>query len=370
MIRVLHILNSLNAGGMETMIMNYYRAIDKNEIQFDFLVFSEKSFYDDEVEALGGKIYRIIPRRKNFIMNYKQLDDFFKIHVEYKIVQIHQGINYFAPLIKASKYGVPIRISHSHGMDPKKIKRQGIIFNLYTVPKIKKLATHFVACSDDSAKQIFTKNIYEKNEYLMIRNAIDTERFSSNAEIRNEYRRMLNLCDQFVIGHIGNFTKVKNHLFLINVFSYVVKQKPKSKLILIGEGKLMESIKEKVKELGLENNVLFLGLRKDVDKLIQAFDCFILPSIYEGLPVVAIEAQTAGKNCFLSDSITKDVKITDLITFLSIRNTPQYWAEKIVDSYNNGNKKITNYKGQVIECGYDISVESKKLQEYYIKLLK
>lgn len=362
MIRVLHILGGLHAGGMESMIMNYYRYLNREKIQFDFLVFSDRSFFDDEVEKLGGRIYRITPRRKNFIKNYIELDNFFKEHKEYKIVHIHQGINYFTPLIKAKKYGVKNRIVHSHGMDPRLIKKQGKLFDIYTVPKIMNLGTNFIACSNNAAKQLFSKSAYESKIYKIMANAIDTNKYSKDNIKRKITRERLNIENKFVIGHVGNFTYPKNHEFIIDVYSEIFKKNKNSILLLVGIGSKMEDIKTKVKNLGLTQNVIFLGNRRDVDEILNAMDCFVYPSHYEGLPLALIEAQACGVKCYVSSTITEEVKVSDRFRYIELESGAQEWANIIL---NDDLLKNESYKIRIRECGFDIDYESMKMQQYY-----
>ena len=363
MIRVLHVLGGLYAGGMESMIMNYYRNIDKDLIQFDFLVFSDKAFFDDEVLALGGRIFRITPRRVNPIMNYKELDVFFRENTTYRIVHIHQGINYFAPLAKAFKYNLPIRIVHSHGMSPKLIKKQGVLFDLFTKPLIDKLGTHFLACSEYAAKQIFTPSCIANKNYALLRNAIDTDKFKLDSEKRTEMRKKLKLEGKFVVGHVGNFTYPKNHKFIIDVFSQIHTAMKESCLVLVGDGPEMDHIKQQVNKYGLCDEVLFLGTRDDVHEVMNTFDRFIFPSHYEGLPVSLIEAQACGIKCYVSSNITKEVKITNLLEYIDLSKSAKFWACEIL---SNGDFIKSNDLNEVVgQSGYDVKKQAKWLEWYY-----
>lgn len=367
MIRVLHVLGGLHAGGMESMIMNYYRNIDRRRIQFDFLVFSEKSFFDDEVLSLGGKIFRITPRRKNPIKNYKELDIFFRENTTYKIIHVHQGINYFAPLVKAFKYKVPVRIVHSHGMNPNLIRKQGVLFDLFTKPYINKLGTHFISCSEHAAQQIFTQTCIEKKHYTLLHNAIDTDKFYSNFEVKKEMRKKMNLEDKFVIGHVGNFTYPKNHKFIVDVFYQIHKKMKEARLVLVGDGPEINQIKQQVKNYGLSDEVIFLGVRADVQDIIKTFDRFIFPSHYEGLPVTLIEAQACGVRCYISSNITQEVKITDLIEYIEISKSAEDWADKILTKGIFFQPK--DLKKIIEENGYSVKIQAKWLESYYEKIL-
>lgn len=366
-IRILQVLGSLNAGGMQSMLINYYKKLDRSSFQYDFLVFSDKSFYDDEILMLGGRIYRITPRRRNPIKNYIELDMFFKKHTEYKIVQIHQGINYFAPLTFAKRNHVPIRIVHSHGMDPNLVKRQGIFYSIYTVPKIEKLGTNFVACSESAARQIFSNKIINNKKYKLMRNAIDIEKFQKNETDRKKLRKEFEVDNNFVIGHIGNFNFVKNHDFIIEIFSKVHEVDDSALLVLVGSGEKEEEIRKKVNNLGLNLAVRFLGTRNDIPEVINIFDCLVLPSYYEGLPVVCIEAQAAGIPCYLSSNITQESKVSNLVKFLSINDNAEIWANVILD--NRGKYNNTNNCDSMTKNGYNLNLEVSKIEEYYLSLL-
>jgi glycosyltransferase involved in cell wall biosynthesis len=365
-IRVLHILEGLHAGGMESMIMNYFRNIDLSKVIFDFLIFSEKSFYDDEVENLGGKIFRITPRRKNPLKNYMELDKFFKENTEYKIIHIHQGINYFAPLKMAKKYKVPFRIVHSHGMDPTLIKRQWLFYNFYTLPTIRKLGTHFFACSNQAAKQLFDKSIYNENRFNVFPNSINAGDFTFDINKRVQIREKLKLNNFFVIGHVGNFSRVKNHDFILEVFKDVYKKNKNARLLLVGGGTLEDEIKKKVNDMNLDHAIKFMGIRNDVQNLMQIMDVLLFPSLYEGLPVTLIEAQAAGLNCIVSDTITRETEITDHIQYISLNKPSSYWANIVLNSslLENRNKSLNS----IVSAGFDINTAVIQLENIYLNL--
>lgn len=365
-IRVLHVIGGLNAGGMESMIMNYYRNINRDKVQFDFLVFSPKSFFDDEVLRLGGNIYRITPRRKNFFKNIKEIDDFFKNHTEYKIVHIHQGAFNLTQLRKAAKYNVPIRIAHSHGINIKYLKELKWYIKFYLKPHVSKLATHYFVCSPDIANHIFSDTIVNDKKYVYMKNAIDLERFSYNLNTRNDIRSKLNIENKFVIGHIGAFLPVKNHEFILDVFLNVKKSRKDAILLLIGGGELEEKIKDKANQIGVKESVIFLGVRSDTNILLQAMDAFIFPSIFEGLPVAMLEAQASGLNCFASSNISRDVDISGLVKFVSLKESPLFWANKILETrYNRPNNTKVLYKTE-----FNIKNQALWLEEFYLNVVK
>ena len=359
-IRVLQVVTIMNRGGLETMLMNYYRKVDRNKIQFDFMVHrEERGDYDDEIEALGGKIFRMSPIKPGNYRNYfKQLDNFFKENKEYKVVHSHINENSGFVLRSAKKYNVPCRIAHSHLADLKLDYK--FPFRLYGRHYLNPNVTEYFACSKDAGKWLF-KN--PKKEIIVLNNAVDTELFSPNENIRQKIRRNLNIEDKFVIGHVGRFNPQKNHTFLIDVFKEIKKIKDNAELILIGQGYLFDEVKEKVNNLGLQDSVKFLGLRTDIPELMQGMDLFLFPSLFEGLPVVLVEAQAAGLKCVTSTGVTKETDITDSLEFYDLNETPEKWAEKIVnlDTRKRNNSKLLNEKG------YDSSTNIKWLVDFYSK---
>lgn len=367
-IRVLHVLGGLNAGGMESMIMNYYRNIDRNKIQFDFLVFSQRSYYDDEVEKLGGRIFRITPIRKGIIRNFLDVEKFFKKHHrEYRIIHIHQGILNLSILKKSRRYNIPVRIAHSHGVNRNLLKRLKLYNKYYAKPEISKLATEYFSCSTNTLDHLFTEDIIKSEKYTIMTNAIDTELFSYNEETRNRIRSKLGLGNKIVVGHVGTFLPVKNHEFIIDIFHAMHNLNPETILLLIGTGPLEEVIKEKAKKLKIYNNVVFLGQRNDINELLQGMDALLLPSHFEGLPVIGVEAQSSGLNCFITDNITKEIKLTNLIRFINLNKPASYWADQIYE-VPKGNRLSANLT--VKKKGYDVKDQAIWLEQFYLNKYK
>lgn len=361
-VKVLQIIPALNAGGTEAVVMNYLRNIDREKIQMDFLVFSPRSYYDDEAETLGSHIFRIPSRRQNLFKNYIQIDHFFDEHPDYTIVHIHQSITYFKPLNAAYKHGVPVRIVHSHGFDIRYRQRLKLFCNYYAIPHVSKLATDYFACSKYAAGQLFTKNIIDHHKYYILNNAINTKKFVFNNQVRKAKRRELNLEDKFVIGHVGRFDFSKNQSFLIDIFKSVTKKEKNAHLLLIGNGENFNQIKQKVDHYGLSDKVNFLGIRNDVAEIMQAMDIFVLPSQFEGLPFVGIEAQTASLPCVFSDAVKEEVKVLDECAFLPLNDSPDVWADQIL-AFKNVERK-NQYK-VMTDRGYNIELEAQKLTDFY-----
>ncbi len=371
-IRVLQVFTIMNRGGAESMIMNYYRKIDRDKVQFDFLVHrKEQAAFDEEIESLGGKIYRFDPINPLFPGDYyKKLRLFFEDHKEYAI--IHSHLNTFScfPLKIAKEFDIPCRIAHAHiAIDDvnfmslfskKESKKETFkkLIKLQLKKKVKKDATHLFSCGDKAGKWLFG----DSTSFITMNNAIDTEKFAYNSVIANKYKEEFNLKNRLVIGHVGRFASQKNHAFLVKIFSAVLKEKPDCDLVMIGDGPLRKVMEKEVENLGINTNVHFLGVRADVPELFQMFDVFVFPSFYEGLPVTLIEAQAAGIKVFASDSITTEVSLTDDIEFLSIDKPAEYWAGKIIET--DASKKNTNTE-KIVKGDYDIISNTKKIQEFY-----
>lgn len=356
-IRVLQIVTTMNRGGLETMLMNYYRNIDRSKIQFDFLEHrSEESDYDQEIMSLGGKIYRISTLNPFSFTYRKELKQFFKNHPEYKIVHCHLDCMSSIPLSYAKKAGIKVRIAHSHNSNQDKNLKY--LLKLFYKRKINKVSTNLFACGDKAGKWMFGKS-----DFSVINNAINTKDFLFNQDVSNKVKKEFGLENKFVVGHVGRFNKQKNHEKVIDIFNEILKLNNNACLVLIGEGNLMETIKKKVKKLGISNHVLFLGLRNDVNEIIQAFDVFLFPSLYEGLGIVLIEAQAAGIPCLTSDKVVPyEAKVTDLLHYYPLENNANLWAKKILQILT---QKYDTYD-EIKKAGYDIEQNTNWLEEFYI----
>ena len=355
----------MDPAGIETLLMSIYRNIDRLLIQFDFLTHStQKGFFDDEIISLGGKIYSVVNpfSIKGIVQYQKKLSTFFKEHSEYSIVHSHMN-SYSGMILKvAKKYGLKVRIAHSHtSYHSSFIKRQ-----LVYISKIlgKNTNTHSFACSKDAAKWSFGK---EADHAIIFNNAIDTSRFKFSSKIRSEYRKQLNLEDKYIIGNIGRFVEKKNHGFLIDTFQKVHATKDNAVLLLMGDGPLLKEMQEKVKELELDDSVLFLGNRDDIEHLLCTMDIFVFPSIHEGLGIVAIEAQASGLNCLVSNTVPQEVKITPLLNYIPLEKGTDYWASQILNCpiYTNRDDAYLEVKKQ----GYDIKENTEWLKKFYFKCI-
>lgn len=361
-IRVLHIVPNMQAGGLETLIMNIYHNIDRDKVQFDFLVhYTGDYFYDEEIRSLGGKIYKFSVRNdNNFIKYLHDLDNFFKRHSEYKIVHGHMeslGQFYFKA---AKKNGILVRIAHSHNSSTEntiKGKMKKILLKRYPT-----YATDYLACSEQAGKFMFGNH-----KFRVIKNAIIVDNFLFNKRTRNEMREKLRLQNAIVIGHAGRFCEQKNHKFLIEIFREIAKKEPNSILLLIGAGETEDSIHKLVGDYGLSSRVIFLGVRKDIANLYQAMDCFAFPSLFEGLGIVAIEAQCSGLPVVGSDLIPQEAAVTDQFHYMPLSASPDKWADKIIKEAKL--ERIPEVS-KIQAAGYDVSQVASKLQDFYLEKYK
>lgn len=363
-IRIAQIMGKMNSGGVESVVMNYYRYIDKDKIQFDFIVDENSTHIPyKEIESMGGQVI-LVPTYQKIGLYIKELKRIFK-EKKYRIVHSHLNSLSIFPLYVAKKTNIPVRIAHSHSTSNKKEWKKNIIKNILR-PLSKINASHYFCCSELAGRWLFGNKTYDRGKVTLINNAIEIDNFIYDETIQYKIRKELNLSDKLVIGHVGRFVNQKNHTYLIDIFYEIHKKNKNAVLLLIGEGPLLNEIKLKVEKLELNQAVKFLGVRNDVNILMQAMDVFILPSLYEGLPVVGVEAQAAGNLCILSEDMTKDTKILKTTKFLSLSESPEYWAEEILKAQKSFTKK--NTKKEIIQACFDIKTESKKLERLYINL--
>lgn len=357
--RVLQIIRSMNCGGAQTFIMNLYRNINKKKIQFDFLV-CEDGYYDTEIIQNGGKIYKIPYITDIGQIKYKkELKKFFYEHNEYDTIHTH--LNQVSGIILevAKECNIPNRIAHSHSSNNLNnifIK----VYKIYLQSKINKNATIKLACSENAAKWLYKK---ENKNAIIVNNAIDIKKFSFNEKMRKNIREQLNIDNKCVVfGHVGNFIKVKNHDFLIDVFDEYRRYNSNTMLLLAGDGELKEKIKNKVKMLGLENNVVFLGSIKNINEYYSAFDVLLFPSLYEGLSLVLIESQCNGLKIVASNSIDHKSDITGNISFVDLSQSYKFWAQFINKMSFKRNYNINGLK----KSGYDLKEVVAKMENIYL----
>lgn len=362
-IRILHVLATLNRGGAETMVMNLYRAMDRTQIQFDFVLHGQgKGDYDDEVRSLGG-IINYVPRYSaaTMVQYIQAWHRFLRDNRNYRIIHGHVRSTAAIYLTIAKKYGLTT-IAHSHSTSSGTGK-QALARNLLQIPLKGKLADYMFACTPAGGEWLFGRR--NLPEVTIINNAIDAEQYAFNQHRRDQMRKALNIEQQLVLGHVGRFDQPKNHMFLIDIFKQLHSRDKNVILLLVGDGKLEQPVKEKVTGLHLDGAVKFLGLRSDVADLLQAMDVFVFPSWYEGIPLALIEAQAAGLPCIISDRISPEVAITPLVKQLPLSLFADRWAEEIL-SWRHLERESTT--AAIKSSGYDIYEASHKLAELYLAL--
>lgn len=329
--RILVMGMSKDRGGMETFIMNYYRHIDRHQLQFDFISYNEAPYCAEEIRTLGGRCFVITGRSADYRKNKRELKDFFAAHGhEYTALWYNCCLISDLTLLKlAAKYNIPRRIIHAHNSQAMGSRLTNTLHRLYK-GRLERYATDFWACSARSGEFFYKKSILESDKFRIITNAIDTGAFAFHPETRKRLREELGISDAFVLGNVARLDPEKNHSFLLEVFSQIRRQRPSSVLLIVGQGRLETELKAKARLLGLESCVKFLGERNDVPDLYCAMDAFILPSQFEGLPMTLIEAQAAGLPSFTStEAVPQKAAATPLLSFLSLSEGAEKWAERI-----------------------------------------
>ncbi len=364
-IRVLQCFGRMDRGGAETLMMNVYRNIDRDKVQFDFVVHTtDKCAYDDEILALGGRIFRV-PRYNGFnhlwyVSNWKNL--FNSNKGNWQVIHGHMFTT-ASIYLRIAKINNINTIVHSHNTSFDKGLKG--IFKRILLRGITKYADTLFACSQKAGFWLFGKNVCKKKKYYLINNAIDIKKYIFDELCRNKKRKELGIENKLVIGHIGRMdSNQKNHVFLLEIFSEICKINDESILLLIGDGCLREKFEKKTSNLQLKDKVKFLGVRSDIPDLLQSMDIFLFPSMYEGLPIVLIEAQASGLKCIISSTITKEVEITNLIEFIPLDKSAKYWANKALQQCFLKNR-INTYS-EIDKAHYGIASTVSFLQKYYL----
>lgn len=375
-IHVLHVLGGVGLGGAESRIMDLYRQMDRSEIQFDFLVHSgalnrstcrnvdqrKPEFYDEEIQALGGHIY-VLPKFTvyNYFSYRRAVQAFFAEHREFRVVQGHMtsAAGIYLPIAK--KAGVPITVAHARNAGVVKGPK-GLATKFFRHGLAKK-ADRCFACSALAGEDVFGRAAMEAGEVKIIHNAIDVSRFTYNKKLREEMRAQLGLSEELVLGHVGRFEYQKNHPYLLDVFAAVCKQRSDAALLLLGDGVDRPAMEQKCKELGIADRVRFLGNRKDAERYYQAMDLFLLPSFFEGLPGVLVEAQAAGLKCIVSDTVTKEAQATDLVSYLSIEDPVEVWVQEIIEQADYVRRDTER---ELKEAGFDVRGQAESYRKFYL----
>ena len=355
-------MGKMLGGGVESVVMNYYRHIDHSQVQFDFLVDADSTAVpQEEIEAMGGRVLRVPP--------YQRVHEYLPAMVSlfkencYRVVHSHVNAVSVLPLMAARLAGVPVRIAHNHSTsgkgEPLKNAAKYALRPFATL-----FPTHCLACSDYAARWLFGTDMFERGSVQVLPNAVELDTFAFDAGVREHTRSGLGVSNSFVVGHVGRFVHSKNHAFLIDVFSAVKELAPDAVLVLIGDGPLRNETELRVARMGLSESVRFLGMRSDVSALYQAMDVLVLPSFYEGFPVVCVEAQASGLCVIASDLITPEVRLTDVITFVSLREAPVVWARAATATRGVRSRYDDGIRSASSE--FDIANSALRLQRLYV----
>lgn len=361
--RVLQVTSKLFQGGAETFIMNVYRAIDRSSVQFDFLVFHEgREHYEQEIEALGGRIYRIpVMDSGNFLAFRRNLDTFFAEHRnEYVAVHGHMAALGNVYLKAAERANIGIRIAHSHTAGFDKTPR-GVVKHVLNMT-FGRHSTHRLACSCAAGDYMFGNY-----NYSVVKNGIDIQKFQYNPQSRRMIRDQLGIpCESFVIGHVGRFEIEKNQAFLIELLGKAIETEPNTILVLIGDGLTKKKVQQLVQDKGLSGHVIFTGLVDNTSEYYSAFDVLVMPSLYEGLPFTAVEAQCSGLPCVLSSTISHEAQLADNVTYLSLDEDIQKWVEATQLSAVSNNEERLLGACRIADAGFDISATADELTKIYL----
>ena len=362
-IRILHVLGTTQLGGAESRIMDLYRHVDRERVQFDFLVHTGgEGFFDKEIQELGGRIFRV-PRFRfyNYFSYKKAVKNFFEKNHEFRAVQGHITSTAAIYLPIAKRAGIPLIIAHarSAGVD-KGIK--GVLTRLLR-RNLSKKADFLFTCSELAGISVFGRKAVEAGKTVFVPNAIDCEAFEYDGLRRGKLREELGLSGKYVIGHVGRFHYAKNHEYLLQVFAALCKKGEKEyALLLLGEGGGMEVAEKQAEDLGISDRVLFAGNKRNVYDYYQAMDYFVYPSRFEGLPGTVVEAQVSGLRCLMSDSICTEVMATELVHAMSIQDAPERWAEYIVDTQDY---ERSGRREQMEKAGFDVKSQARVMTRFY-----
>lgn len=363
-IKILHILSSLDSGGVEKMLWNYYSNIDREKYKFDFIVHGEKiGILEEKIKSFGSNIYHVTPKKESLIKNIKEIGYIIK-NGNYDVVHCHQNFSSFTSLFLAKKYGVPVRICHSHGCQPiigikKKIEVAVLRYLNYH------FANYYFACGNEAGKWLYEKKWMKNDRCFVMSNAMDVNNFRFDDKIRKEYRDKYNINDEEkVLIHIGRFSNEKNHEFLIDI----IESAPGCKLFLVGDGALRGKIEGEVSKRNLSDKVFFLGTRNDVNNLLSMADILLLPSYNEGLPLVTIEGQCNGINIIVSQFVPRDVMLTDLIVNKDIENLSE-WISTI-EEIDQNNKVRYEYNNVLQSSEYSIKNAIARYEKFIAKIFE
>ncbi|MDO4487906.1 MAG: glycosyltransferase family 1 protein [Eubacteriales bacterium] len=366
MVRILHSVSVMNRAGIETMLMNYYRHMDRTKVQFDFLTSrNEDGDYDEEIKELGGRIFRSPSLNPLFYPRYIAfMQRLFKDNPEIKILHAHNEGMALYSLNGAKKYGIKNRIAHAH--NTKIVMDYKWALKVFCKQFLRFSANHLWGCGRDAGIYFFGRKAWNEKGMIM-HNAIEPSKFKYNPEYRTKIREAYGIGDETLIGMVGRFNTQKNHVRMLDIFEAYLKLDNTAKLVFIGEGNLEDEIKEKAGEKGIDGNIIFAGLQSNVNEWYQAMDVFVMPSLFEGLPVVGIEAQAAGLPCVFSKSITDEIVLSSDSVRVELSETDDTWADVLFKAAHRENDRSNGVK-IIADAGYDINIEAKKIEAIYLEM--
>lgn len=364
MLRVLHSVSYMHRAGVETLLMNYYRAIDRTRVQFDFLCHKHlPGDYDDEIRSLGGRILYAPQINLQRPEEYTEfMRRFVKQYPEYRILHAHNGAKQALVLCAAAKAGILERIAHAHSTDFMQDDRYA--WKMDALSAIRACATRYFACGNDAGKFFFGHELWHERGVVMA-NAIDNQAFAFDKRRRNDMRSSLGLRDCLVVGHVGRFQPQKNQARLLEIFDSLMKRERSARLIMIGDGPQKESIANQMRNMGLSGYVLLPGTQSNMADWYCCMDVFVMPSLFEGLPVTGIEAQACGLPCVFSENVTRECRLTDGVAFISLESSNANWSEEILRLSRTFNNRERNH----ILARYDISCAAPQLTKYYLSMI-
>lgn len=366
MIKIAFVLGKLHSGGKKNLVLEYLRNIDTNNARIDFICDSDSnSIPEKELKKFKGKLFVIKPYQ-NIIGNMLDMYNIFKTE-QYDVVHAWNSMMNIFPMILAKKAGIKVRISESLSMANKNERKTYIKYILKPFSHIG--ANYFMSCGKDCGIFQFGEKYFKEGKVAVFKTVIDANANSYNPEVRNLTREKYGWNDNVVYGFIGRYMPQKNPLFMVDVFNEILKRQPKAKLVLIGFGNLEKAINKKIASYGIENNVENLGRREDIKQFYNAFDAFLLPSLYEGLPVVGLESQSFGLPIFFSTEITQEAAASSLAHYICLDETAAVWAEKIIPIVNNNINIRCSHTDEIVDSGFDSHSESLRLQQFYINAI-
>lgn len=358
-LKILQVVNLNKESGVASIVMNLYRNINSDKIQFEFITWNidKTHSYIEEILTRGDQVHIVPYYKKNWCCFKKNVVEILA-HGDFYGIHCHEYLVSIPFLYWSKKKDIPLRIIHSHNPTIDSwIKRKITVFSRLV---FKRYATTYVACSQDASDFLFGKNVSP----LILKNGIDVKKYKYSDEIHIALRSKLGLDNKFVIGNIGRMVLQKNQHFLLHVFAHISNENPNAFLLLIGDGELMPQLKKEAKELGLDNKILFTGIKSNISELLNVMDVFVLPSLYEGLPLVLIEAQANGLPCIISDNITSEVKINSNLLMLSLNDGSKVWSKKIQESENS---RISSGEENIANAGFDINLSARILEKLYLQ---